>query len=132
MLRRISTSLKKSKGDHDTKENGTHGNGKRRSVLSQGRRMSSVEEDHSAKRSDVDGLFEKYAQLIHASQRPLPSQNGDGTYAEQDTSTGLFQDLKSMGFKDFGTLKNVLESELSGELVDDKSMLMERVIQVGF
>lgn len=131
MLRRFSSTFKKSKGDHDSKEKGAHTNSKRRSVLAPARRKSSSdEEDNSAKRSEVDGLFGKYAQLIHASQRPLPNQNGDGTYAEQETSTGLWQDLKSMGFKDFGTLKDVIESEVSGELVDDKTMLMERVIQV--
>lgn len=75
-------------------------------------------------------MFEKYAQLIHASQRPLPNQNGDGTYTDHDSSTGLFQDIKSLGFKDFGTLKDVIASQASGELVDDKTMLMERVIQV--
>ncbi|RJE16451.1 fatty acid oxygenase, partial [Aspergillus sclerotialis] len=61
--------------------------------------------------------------------RPLPSQNGDGTYVEHETSTGWIQDLKTMGFQDFATLKDVLETELSGELMDDRAMVMERVIQ---
>jgi linoleate 10R-lipoxygenase len=134
MLRRLSTTFKKSKGDHDSKENGAQGSSKRRSMLSPMRRKSAQEEEeeenHSANRDDVDLLFGKYAQLIHASRRPLPSQNGDGTYVEHETSTGLFQDLKTMGFKDFATLKDVLGNELSGELVDDRTMLMERVIQV--
>jgi linoleate 10R-lipoxygenase len=133
MLRRFSTNFKKSKGDHDSKENGAQGSSKRRSMLSPMRRKSDQEqeeENHSANRGDVDLLFGKYAQLIHASQRPLPSQNGDGTYVEHETSTGWFQDLKTMGFKDFATLKDVLGNELSGELVDDRTMVMERVIQV--
>lgn len=132
MLRRFSSTFKKSKGDHhESKENGAQVNSKRHSKLSPIRRKSSSDdEDNNVKRNEVTGLFEKYSQLIHASQRPLPNQNGDGTYLEHDTSTGLFQDLKSMGFKDFGTLKDVMKSQTSGELIDDKTMLMERVIQV--
>lgn len=131
MLRRFSSSFKKSKGERDSKDNGPQVNGKRQSKLSPIRRKSSSEEEEdSEKRGEVAGLFEKYAQLLHASQRPLPNQNGDGTYVDHDTSTGLFQDIKSMGFKDFGTLKDVIKSQTSGELIDDKTMLMERIIQV--
>ena len=131
MLRRFSSSFKRSKGDRDSKENGPQPNSKRSSKLSPIRRKSSSsEEDQTPQNTDVAGLFGKYAQLIHASQRPLPNQNADGTYVEQDSSTGLWGDLKSMGFKDLGTLKDVLKSQTSGELVDDKSYLMERIIQV--
>ena len=31
-------------------------------------------------RKDIEGLFQEFAQLIHASKRPIPNQNGDGTY----------------------------------------------------
>lgn len=36
--------------------------------------------DHDVDRKDIDEMFQEYAQLIHASRRPLPNQNGDGTY----------------------------------------------------
>lgn len=131
MLRRFSSTFKKSKGDREPKENGVQTNSKRHSKVPQvHRKSSSSDEDNSAKRTEVTGMFEKYAQLLHASQRPLPNQTGDGTYLEHESSTGLFQDLKTMGFKDFGTLKDVLKSQTSGELVDDKTYLMERIIQV--
>ena len=36
--------------------------------------------DHNVERKDVDEMFQEFAQIIHASRRPLPNQNGDGTY----------------------------------------------------
>lgn len=131
MLRRFSSTFKKPKGDRESKENGAPSNSKRHSKVSPVQRKSfSSDEDNSAERTEVAGIFEKYSQLLHASQRPLPNQTGDGTYVEHESSTGLFQDIKSMGFKDLGTLKDVLKSQTSGELVDDKTYLMERIIQV--
>lgn len=35
---------------------------------------------HDVERKDVEEMFQEFAQLIHASRRPLPNQNGDGTY----------------------------------------------------
>jgi hypothetical protein len=34
-------------------------------------------------RADVARTFEEFAQLIHASRRPLPKQSGDGAYLEK-------------------------------------------------
>jgi hypothetical protein len=42
----------------------------------------------------------------------------------------LFQDIRTLGFKDFGTLAAFMKNKASGEVVDDKTMLMERIIQV--
>lgn len=87
-------------------------------------------DDQSAKRHEVTAVFEEYAQLIHASQRPLPNQTGDGTYLEHEHHSSLFQDLGSLGVKDFGTLLDVIKNQVAGGLVDDKTMLMEHIIQV--
>ena len=38
---------------------------------------------HAITRADVASTFEQYAQLIHASLRPLPNQSGDGAYLEK-------------------------------------------------
>lgn len=144
MLRRFSTNFKKNKGDRDqepkengavkqngaAKQNGTPKQSKRQSKVSPTQRKPVAEEDNSAKRTEVASIFERYAQLLHASRRPLPNQNGDGTYTDHDSSSGLFQDLKTFGFKDASTLKDLVKSKASGELVDDKTMLMERIIQV--
>jgi linoleate 10R-lipoxygenase len=90
-----------------------------------------VSPDHSAKREDIGNVFKQYAQLIHASQRPLPTQTGDGTYIDQTVPTGLWQDLKNLGFKDVNTLLELMKNKMDGKMTDDKTYLMERVIQVG-
>lgn len=87
------------------------------------------EETTKTSREDVDNSLEQFAQLVHASRRPLPTQTGDGSYiGTDDVPSSLFQDIKSLGFKDLGTLREVMLNK--GELQDDKTMLMERVIQV--
>lgn len=138
MLRRFSTSFKKNKGEKEErpKENG-HANGKRHSLVAPMRKSAAstpmIEEDHQAAgatRDTVESTFEKYSQIIHASQTPLPRQTGDSASLENDTTSGLFGDIKSFGFRDIGTLKDLIKSKASGELVDDKTMLMERIIQV--
>ena len=51
-------------------------------------------------RADVASIFEQYAQLIHASLRPLPNQSGDGAYLEKVNPglkgymTGLYTDIR--------------------------------------
>ena len=139
MLRRFSTNFKKSKGDkeerREAKENGQV-NGKRHSLVAPIRKStsppSSEEEEtpQGATRNGVQSVFEKFSQVIHASQTPLPRQTGDSTFLEQDTTQGLFGDIKALGFRDVNTLKDIIKNKASGELVDDKTMLMERIIQV--
>lgn len=141
MLRRFSTNFKKSKGDkeerREAKENGGQANGKRHSLVAPIRKSTSSppsteeeEQPQGATRNTVHSTFEKYSQVIHASQTPMPRQTGDATFLENDTTQGLFGDIKALGFRDVGTLKDLIKSKASGELVDDKTMLMERIIQV--
>ena len=42
----------------------------------------------------------------------------------------MLADLKTLGFKDFKTLKDVVEQKATGSMDDDKLYLMERVIQL--
>ncbi|KAI9860958.1 MAG: hypothetical protein M1813_005637 [Trichoglossum hirsutum] len=86
--------------------------------------------DHSAKREEVSAVFEQYAQLIHSSNRPLPTQTGDGSYVEQTLPSGLLQDLKSLGFKDVNTLLEFMKEKKAGGPSDDRTYLMERVMQL--
>ena len=88
------------------------------------------ENERTANRADVESTFQQFGQLIHASRRPLPTQSGDGAYLDHEAPTGLVQDLKTLGFKDYKTLTDVIKSKASGELLDDKTYVMERVIQV--
>jgi len=87
--------------------------------------------DESAERAAIHSHFKDFAQIINVSRQPVPDQSGDGTYMEKEETTGLFADMKNLGFKDLKTLREVLGNRASGELVDDKTYIMERVIQVG-
>lgn len=92
-----------------------------------------VHEDHPNRvnRGHVEGTFSKYAQLIHASRRPLPTESGDGTYlGGKKKRTSLFQDLRTVGFEGISTILAVAKSKRKGDLVDDKTYLMERIIAV--
>lgn len=142
MLRRLSSTFRKGKKE-ESQSNGVNGaNGVNGSSLSakpdpQRRRNDHAPqkkekepEDHSAGRTQVASTFEQYAQLIHASRRPLPTQSGDGAYLDHDMPSGLMDDLKNLGFKDVNTLMGVMKTKATGELADDKTYLMERVIQV--
>jgi linoleate 10R-lipoxygenase len=88
------------------------------------------ESSRRVKRADVENTFGKYAQLIHAARRPLPTKTGDGTYVKKKEQTGLLTDLGAMGIKGIRTLFAVKKQKRSGELVDDRTYLMERIIQV--
>lgn len=92
---------------------------------------STAPEQDANSRDDIASTFQQYAQLIHASRRPLPTQTGDGSYIKHEVSSSVFQELKSLGFKDINTLIGVMKSRVSGEPVDDKTYLMERIIQAG-
>ena len=83
--------------------------------------------EHSSKEAQT--LLEQFAQLVHAARRPLPTQSGDGAYLDHEVPSGLMQDLRSLGFKDVKTLMQVM-TKSAGSLQDDKTYLMERVIQL--
>lgn len=132
-MRRFSSAFRK-KDDSKPKLNGqsTGNHGEKRQSKVIATPSHPEPEDHSKARNEVNAIFEKYAQVIHASRRPLPTQSGDGTYLEHghDHATSTFQDLKSLGFKDYGTLVELMKNKASGEYVDDKTYLMERIIQL--
>lgn len=88
----------------------------------------------AATRKDVEGAFEQFAQLIHASRRPLPSQSGDGSYLTEEKQSGFWDDIKHMGLKDveanIKTVRHLLEDKASGKPQDDRKMHMEEIMQV--
>ena len=150
MLRRISTQFKRSKDSKDSKESkeskepkdckDCNGDIEPKSIDKSSRRASKIspapkststkEDNHVVKRAEVVAVFERYAQAIHASQEPLPNQTSDGAYLKHDKSSGLINDIKALGFRDINTVKDLIASKASGELVDDKTYLMERIIQM--
>ncbi|KAK2858498.1 hypothetical protein FQN49_004674 [Arthroderma sp. PD_2] len=67
---------------------------------------------------------------ISASLRPLPTASGDGTYLPKAEKTGILDDLAHMKLGDAGTLAEMAKIAATGELVDDKRYIMERLIQL--
>jgi linoleate 10R-lipoxygenase len=146
MLRRFSTNFKKSKADkadkaekadRESKPNSSNANGTTATSTSTKRqskppapRRSSSDSGHGGDNEDTPAVFEKYAQVLHASSRPIPHQGGEAAYLEKEHPSSLFNDLRSLGFKDFSSLKDVIKTKINGELTDDKTMIMERIIQV--
>lgn len=53
----------------------------------------------SANRQGIEEAFRSFGQLVTASRRPLPTQNGDGTYNTAKRQTGLREDLKVIKLK---------------------------------
>lgn len=139
MLRRFSLKII-GKGKNDDSNGNANGgsngvkaekpNGARRQSSLMPQKKAKENIDHTASRGEVEGSFQQFAQLIHASRRPLPTQSGDGSYLDHTEPSGLMQDLKSLGFKDVNTLMQVMKQKKAGGLQDDKTYIMERVIQV--
>ncbi|EZF26328.1 hypothetical protein H112_01540 [Trichophyton rubrum D6] len=70
------------------------------------------------------------SRAISASLRPLPVASGDGTYLPTTHTTGILDDLAHMKLGDAGTLAEVAKLAATGQLIDDKRYIMERIIQV--
>ncbi|KAE8146368.1 heme peroxidase [Aspergillus avenaceus] len=130
MLRRFSSTFKKPKNDRDGKQNGVQVNGDKRQSKMSPTRKSSADNDRGDKTDDGVPVFEKYAQVLHASSSPLPNQTGEKGTFEHEQHGGLIQDLRNLGVKDLATAKNLIMSKVKGEPVDDKTMLMEKIIQL--
>ncbi|KAF1815585.1 heme peroxidase [Eremomyces bilateralis CBS 781.70] len=89
--------------------------------------------DRSADRKEVSIIFAKFAQLIHASQRPIPPAVGNAASIEGESgasSSSIWQDMQTIGINDVKTLKDLVGSKMAGDVMDDKTYLMERVIQL--
>lgn len=128
MLRRLSTTFKKDK----KKENGSSsGNSPKDSLNgSPTHEHSNQKPDTSKGREEVSSTFSQFAQVLHAARRPLPTQTGDGSYVKRDAPASLFENLRTIGIGDAKTLKEVLGNKAKRDLIDDKTYLMERVIQL--
>ncbi|CAJ2503004.1 Uu.00g103980.m01.CDS01 [Anthostomella pinea] len=84
-----------------------------------------------ADREGVAKAFAQFGQLMQTSRKPIPTQNGAGTFSEANKRTGLKQDLKYITKKDVKTVMTLVKGKLKGEqLVDDKTMIMEHAIQM--
>lgn len=131
-------SAKLNNGSFETRGNGSHVDSNSFNTMDKSSASSSVpyrkekpQRPPKADREGVSAVFAQFGQLLHASRRPLPVQMGDGTYNKTVQRTGLKKDLKYLRLKDVKTVLDLARSKLKGEqLTDDKTMIMERVIQL--
>jgi hypothetical protein len=134
MFRRFSKTFNKKKEAVKVEVNGVTNaqpNGVSPAIESQSSSDRDGSEETTATRQDVQSTFEQYAQLIHAAQRPLPKQSGDGAYLEKEEPSGFWADIKALGLKDVRTVRHIMEDKASGKPQDDKQMHMEEIMQVG-
>ncbi|KJZ77639.1 hypothetical protein HIM_02816 [Hirsutella minnesotensis 3608] len=117
-------------GNNGAQTNGAYANG------NQQRRSSSVKKDGSPRQNKAARKPKKSEtwSLSHyrqASRRPLPREMGDGSYRAVIKRPGVIQDIRSIGWGDLMTVKDMIKAKLKGEVqADDKTMIMERTIQI--
>ncbi|KAI1909515.1 hypothetical protein LOZ53_002679 [Ophidiomyces ophidiicola] len=81
---------------------------------------------------DFGKYFSQLSEVANASLRPLTPDSGHASPTPGSTisQTGLLQDLGNMDVKDIGTVVELVKNAAGGGLVDDKSYIMERLIQL--
>ncbi|KAJ9312670.1 heme peroxidase [Paecilomyces variotii] len=87
--------------------------------------------DRNSIRGEIKRSFSQLNKVITASLRSLPTETGDRTYVtEPSATTGVLKDLGHVHIKDVETLIDVTKSAATGEPVNDREYIMERVIQL--
>ncbi|KAF7512006.1 hypothetical protein GJ744_002719 [Endocarpon pusillum] len=82
-------------------------------------------------RADIESALAQISSALHASFRPVPSQTGDNTYLPDKTAkASVLSGMKHLSVRNMQTLKDMLLEGLEGGLVDDRTYIMERVIQL--
>lgn len=69
-------------------------------------------------------------QIVEASERPLPTETGDGTYIKEEKTTGIIKDIPHLSIKNLEGLAVMAKSAITGDNVNDRKYIMEQVIQV--
>ena len=81
--------------------------------------------------SDISKTLSEVGQVIHASLRPLPTETGDGSYVlGPSPHSSVLMDLASLQLRDVEGLAELVKQSTVGGPVDDKTYLMEKIIQV--
>jgi len=87
-------------------------------------------------RKELGEPFKRAAKVLGAVTDPLPTETGNGSKiapeeddAIQKMVEGNLQDMSSLGVSDVKTLIAMAAEKLTGELVDDKTYLMEGMIR---
>ena len=87
-------------------------------------------EQHLSFRGEVLAAFDSVTGVIKAAVAPLPTQTGDGSAIQSSKASGLLQDIFHMHPRDIITLAELAKHAATGDPVDDKTFLMERLVQL--
>lgn len=87
-------------------------------------------EQHVQFRERVEEAFQSVAGVIKASAAPLPTKTGDGSYIADSKPSGLLDDLAHLRHGDVRTLIDVAKSTVTGDPINDKTLLMERLLKL--
>lgn len=87
-------------------------------------------EQHVTFREKVEDAFQSVVGVIKATTAPLPTKTGDGSYIANTKPTGLLTDLVNLRPGDVSTLIAQAKSTLTGDPVNDKTYLMERLLKL--
>ena len=87
-------------------------------------------EQHITFREKVEEAFQSVAGVIKASSAPLPTKTGDGSYITSTKPTGILNDLIHIRPGDIRTLIDVAKTVVTGDPIDDKTYLTERLLKV--
>ena len=90
----------------------------------------SPDEQHQSLRKEIVSAFDSLSAVIKAAVAPLPTKTGDGSSIEPPKATGPLKDILHMYPKDVVTLIDLAKDTVTGQPVDDKTFLMERLIQL--
>ena len=124
MLRRLSSKFQGRKREDSHGKGMVNGDSKGTShaLVNNDRKRASLavqnpdQPDYSVTPGDIQSNFEKFAHLLQTSNRPLPTQGGEGSDLEEGQPSGFLQDLKTFGFKDINTMLQVMKGKATGEL----------------
>ncbi|KAL9089341.1 MAG: hypothetical protein Q9159_002557 [Coniocarpon cinnabarinum] len=84
--------------------------------------------DHGQSRLDIAKAVNSLSNLVSHSMRPMPDKFGDSSYDKEEPHPSVFKELRTIGVGDVEALAEKLQ--VGKDLVDDKTMLMEHIIQL--
>lgn len=87
-------------------------------------------EQHIHGRKAVVAAFESVSGVIKAAVAPLPTQTGDGSSIPLTKPTGALDDLIYLHPRDILTLAEVAKETITGDPVNDRTFLMERLVKL--
>lgn len=79
--------------------------------------------------TSAEGRLSSLIETVRASLAPLDKNAQPSTNDDDASQTGLISDIRSLGFEDYGTLMQFLNTSVTG-INDDNNHLLERLVQL--